>query len=79
MIISDLNHIEVVSEETETRIVGGAVVTFAYNKVLNYPFAAGFPGANGRGISTSILTTSIMIGPGFGSSSSSSSSRTIFY
>ena len=79
MIISDLNHVEVVSEETETRIVGGAVVTLAYNKVFSYPSPPPFPGANGWGISTSTLTTIITIGPGFGSSSSSSSSTTRFY
>ena len=78
MIISDLNHVEVVSEETETRIVGGTSSTFSYT-VSGNALPAAFAGAHGRGISTSTWRTSIIIGPGFGSSSSSSSSRTLFF
>jgi hypothetical protein len=54
MIISDLNHIEVVSEETETSIVGGASSSF-YKISLSAPPAA-FPGAKG-GTYTSIFTS----------------------
>ncbi|MEG4292136.1 hypothetical protein Q5692_13065 [Microcoleus sp. C2C3] len=79
MIISDLNHVEVVSEETETRIVGGVVVTSFSYKVSSYAPPAPFLGPNGKVTSTSTLTTIITIGLGFGSSSSSSSSTTRFY
>ena len=78
MIISDLNHVEVVSEETETRIVGGTSSTFFYTVFSKTPPAA-FAGANGWAIYTSTGMTSINMGPGFGSSSSSSSSRTVFF
>ena len=56
MIISDLNHIEVVSEETETRIVGGASSIFFFN-VFNPGPPPAFVGAKGPGTYTSIFTS----------------------
>jgi len=56
MIISDLNHIEVVSEETETSIVGGASPPFFFN-VFNPVLPPAFVGAKGQGTYTSIFTS----------------------
>jgi hypothetical protein len=78
MIISDLNHVEVVSEETETRIVGGAPFNFYYNFSSSYAPPAGFPGAYGSTISISTFTMTPPK-PGFAGSSSSSSSSTVSF
>jgi hypothetical protein len=56
MIISDLNHIEVVSEETETSIVGGASPPFFFN-VFNPGSPPAFVGGKGPGTYTSIFTS----------------------
>jgi hypothetical protein len=70
MIISDLNHVEVVSEETETRIVGGLYWTESFYKVFNSP----------QGLTTSTSTfTRTFSPPGSGGSSSSSSSTTVSF
>ena len=69
MIISDLNHIEVVSEETETRIVGGFIYTYSYT-FSNSP----------KGPTTSTFAFTRTIGqPGSRGSSSSSSSSSVSY
>ena len=68
MIISDLNHVEVVSEETETRIVGGYIWTQSSYNVFNSP----------QGLTTSTSTfTRTFSPPGSRGSSSSSSSTTV--
>jgi hypothetical protein len=71
MIISDLNHIEVVSEETETRIVGGFIYTFTSYNYSN-------SGAKGPTTSTSTFTRTITP-PGSRGSSIASSSTTVSY
>jgi hypothetical protein len=78
MIISDLNHVEVVSEETETSIVGGFPYGFFYKFSSSYVPPAPFAGANGPKISTSTFTSTITR-PGSGGSSSGSSSSTVSY
>jgi len=78
MIISDLNHVEVVSEETETSIAGGAPYSFSYNFSRSYAPPAAFAGANGPRISTSTFTSTITR-PGSRGSSSASSSSTVSY
>jgi hypothetical protein len=70
MIISDLNHVEVVSEETETRIVGGFLYSFSYNFFNS--------GAKGPTTSTSTFTRTITP-PGSRGSSIASSSTTVSY
>jgi hypothetical protein len=70
MIISDLNHIEVVSEETETHIVGGFL--FIYSHIFSNL------GAKGQTTSTSTFTRTITP-PGYRGSSSTSSSTTVSY
>ncbi len=72
MIISDLNHVEVVSEETETRIVGGAVFTYSsssYSSSSNKPsmtFVSTLPfaGAKGPAFTYAATSTSTQSGPG---------------
>jgi hypothetical protein len=69
MIISDLNHVEAVSEETETRIVGGFIFIHSYT-FSNSP----------KGPTTSTFAFTRTIGqPGSRGSSSSSSSSTVSY
>ena len=70
MIISDLNHVEAVSEETETSIEGG----FLY--IHSYTFSNS--GAKGPTISTSTFTRTITP-PGSRGSSSASSSSSVSY
>jgi hypothetical protein len=79
MIISDLNHVEVVSGETETSIVGGSPFSFSYNFSSSYPPAATFAGAYGSTISISTFTKTTPKPGSAGSSSSSSSSTVSFY
>ncbi len=79
MIISDLNHVEVVSEETETSIVGGAPYSFSYNFSRSYAPPAAFAGANGPRISTSTFTSTITRPGSNGSSSGSSTTTVSFY
>jgi hypothetical protein len=79
MIISDLNHVEVVSEETETSIEGGAPFSFSYNFSSSYAPPAAFPGAYGSTISISTFTKTTPKPGSAGSSSSSSSSTVSFY
>jgi hypothetical protein len=79
MIISDLNHVEVVSEETETRIVGGAPFSFFHSFSTSYVPPAAFAGANGPRISTSIFTSTITRHDSGGSSSGSSSSSVSYW
>ena len=79
MLISDLNHVEVVSEETETSIVGGSPFSFYYNFSSSYAPPAAFAGANGPRVSTSTFTSTITRHGSGGSSSSSSSSTVSFY
>ena len=69
MIISDLNHVEVVSEETETRMVGGFIYTFtSYNysnsggkgsTISTSAFAGAFSPPGSRG--SSIVSTSTSV------------------
>jgi hypothetical protein len=69
MIISDLNHVEVVSEETETSIEGGFIYTYSYT-FSNSP----------KGPITSTSTFARTITPlGYRGSSSTSSSSTVSY
>ena len=79
MIISDLNHVEVVSEETETSIVGGALYSFSYNFSSSFAGASGYPGAYGPTISISTFTKTTPKPGSAGSSSGSSSSSTSYY
>ena len=93
MIISDLNHVEVVSEETETSIVGGFPYGFYYfwssyappapfagaNDWSSYAPPAPFAGANDPRISTSTSTSTISRHGSGGSSSGSSSSTVSYY
>jgi hypothetical protein len=78
MIISDLNHVEVVSEETETSIVGGSPFSFYYSFSSSYAPTAVFAGAKGPTIYTS-TSISTYTRPGSGGSSSGSSSSTVSY
>ena len=78
MIISDLNHVEVVSEETETSIVGGFPYGFYYFW-SSYAPPAPFAGANDPRISTSTSTSTISRHGSGGSSSGSSSSTVSYY
>jgi hypothetical protein len=64
MIISDLNHIEVVSEETETSIVGGASPPFFFN-VFNPGPPPAFVAPKGQGTYTSIITSKSGSGSSF--------------
>ena len=77
MIISDLNHIEVVSEETETRIVGGASSMFSFKVPSSGPPPV-FQGGKGMGTYTSIFTSQINMS-GSGGSSIGSSVTTVSY
>ena len=78
MIISDLNHVEVVSEETETSIVGGASSIFSY-KVPNFGLPV-FAGPNGVGTYTSVFTSKTnQSGSGASSTGSILTSVTISY
>ncbi len=70
MIISDLNHVEVVSEETETSIEGGRSWTQSFYNVFN--------SAQGVTSYTSTITRTFSP-PGSRGSSSSSSSSTVSY
>ncbi len=77
MIISDLNHVEVVSEETETAIEGGY-----YGYYYGYNSSAGaYAGATAAyGQSNYTYTsTGTYTEPGYASSSSGSSSTTSSY
>ncbi|MEG3960586.1 hypothetical protein [Microcoleus sp. herbarium2] len=78
MLISDLNHVEVVSEETETSIVGGAPFSFFHSFSTSYVPPAAFAGANGPRIYTS-TSISAYTRPGSGGSSSGSSSSNVSY
>jgi hypothetical protein len=78
MIISDLNHVEVVSEETETSILGGAPFSFYYTISSSFVPPAPLAGAKGPIISTSTFTSTITRS-GSGGSSSGSSSSTVSY
>ena len=70
MIISDLNHVEVVSEETETRMVGGFIYTFTSYNYSN-------SGGKGQIISTSAFAGAISpLGPRGSSIVSTSTSVT---
>jgi hypothetical protein len=77
MIISDLNHIEVLSEETETRIVGGVVIP-SFSKFPSYVPTPLFAAAKGPIISTSTFT-STFTPPGYAGSSTVSSSSIVSY
>lgn len=74
MIISDLNHVEVVSEEKETSIVGGY-----HTRSINWADAnAGATASNGQFNST-YTSTYTYTARGYASSSSGSSSTTESY
>ena len=76
MIISDLNHVEVVSEETETSIEGGYYGGWPYYYGSNnYAYAGAGAYAYGSATSTSTGTYT-STGPYSSSSSSNSSSST---
>jgi hypothetical protein len=92
MIISDLNHVEVVSEETETSIVGGAPYGFSYiwsSYAPPAPFAGAKdwsrqapppPLAGAKGAKISISTfASTSTGSGSGGSFTGSSTVSIYY
>jgi len=74
MIISDLNHVEVVSEETETSIVGG----YHYSFLSSTANAGAYASAYGPGSYTSAFT-STYTSPFSASSSSGSYSSNSFY
>ena len=75
MIISDLNHVEVVSEETETSIEGGYFGWFYGSTNSAYAGA----GANAYGYATSTYTgTYTTTGPYYSGSSSNSASTTYY-
>ena len=79
MIISDLNHVEVVSEETETSIVGGASSSFSY-KVSSFGPPPVFAGPTGLGTYTSVFTSKTnQSGSGASSTGSFLTSVTISY
>jgi hypothetical protein len=78
MIISDLNHVEVVSEETETSIEGGFPYGFFYNFPTFYAPPAAFAGGNGPIIYTSTFS-STFTPLGSGGSASNSNSSTVCY
>jgi hypothetical protein len=75
MIISDLNHVEVVSEEAETSIVGGYYFPY-YGGTSNYASAGAGALAFGRFSSASTLT-STFTASGVASSSSGSRSSSV--
>ena len=79
MIISDLNHIEVISEETETSIVGGNSSSFSY-KISSFGPPPVFAGAKGVGTYTSVFTSKTnQSGSGATSTGSKLTSVTITY
>ena len=73
MIISDLNHVEVVSEEKETSIVGGYHTRYSWADAY-----AGATASYGQ-FNFTYTSTSTYTEPGYASSSSGSSSTTESY
>jgi hypothetical protein len=78
MIISDLNHVEVVSEETETTIEGGYYGYYYYGYYSSAGAYAGATAAYGQS-NYSSTSTGTYTEPGYASSSSSSGSSSSSY
>ncbi len=79
MIISDLNHVEVVSEETETSIEGGYFYGgYPYYGTSNYASAGSRALAFGQ-FSSAYTSTSTFTASGVASSSSGASSSSSNY